>query len=270
MSVVIFLLGLMACGVQRPIDMQAGDTSVSSYVLQSEKVKLSPPQFLIDSFLFESSARTTMELREDGTILNYTLGNNEWKRYDGPIAITESGKLIAVARHPDYKESDTVRQDFVKVNRLLQSATITSSHEPNDSYPGNGLQSLMDHNKGTLDFKQDNLWCGFNQDIIRFNLSLDSAKSIQKIYLSILTDEKSWIFSPAKIKIELNQGEQIEHLCDLTQKDEKARLSIIPISINSQAVQTLSIEIQNLLEIPEWHPGAGTKPWFFIDEIIVE
>ena len=30
------------------------------------------------------------------------------------------------------------------------------------------------------------------------------------------------------------------------------------------------VVIENMDSIPEWHPGKGTLPWLFLDEILVE
>ena len=48
---------------------------------------------------------------------------------------------------------------------------------------------------------------------------------------------------------------------------DQVRSDVIHIPLKSQPFKYYKIEAQNLLRIPDWHPGKGERGWLFIDEI---
>ena len=47
-------------------------------------------------------------------------------------------------------------------------------------------------------------------------------------------------------------------------------LTFITTTCSQTSVHYVKVVIQHLEAIPQWHPGKGTPPWLFIDEILIE
>lgn len=265
---VLFLVGCSQKTVTKyatPLSIQLKDT-----FLCSDKVQLSTPIVEVDSIFFNERTTVAMEFGQAGSELLYQLNDKDIKVYESPLIIDETCLIKVIATHPKFIESDTTYRSIIKVNKLLHSADAQLTPDPNPKYPGEGLHSLLDHKKGTLDFSKNKRWCGFDEEEISLQFQFDPPVDLSALYLSLLTDEASWIFSPRRIKVLLNGTQWYDKICKATQQGEVARLQCAAISWKEMQVNSMKVIIENHTEIPDWHKGAGMKPWLFIDEIIAE
>jgi hexosaminidase len=238
--------------------------------LNSNQVKLSPPQVLVDSLFFKESAEISMTFELEGADIMYRFGDGKFILYQNPILVHTSYDLSVKSVKEGFKDSDTLVFQLIKVNDILTKAKVTVTPNPHEKYYGNGVFSLVDNKKGSLNIREGNLWCGFQEKVVTLNIEFDTPSRFQFVSISTLSDANSWIFSPEKIKIMLDGKLIKEHSCTLTEKGEEPKFKMIPVSFEPVTGLSLQIVIENMDYIPDWHPGKGSDPWLFMDEIIVE
>jgi len=236
------------------------------------QVQLGDPEITIDSMFFYKEALVTMDFRQEGSSIYYEIDDKGMQQYTDPLTITNSCKIRSYVSDPNYKNSDTLYHSITKLNRLLHSNAVTLKliPEPHENYPGLGSQTLTDHVKGSLDFRSGNRWCGFDDHQVRIDLQFSEPTELSSLHLSILSDEKSWIFAPHKISATINNADIHQLECEPTAEGDQSQLKTLILSWKKLAVSSIQVTIENLKEIPDWHAGAGSQPWLFIDEIIVE
>ena len=236
--------------------------------------QLAPPQCIADSVLFFHAATMTLELDYPGVAIYYTDDGSavtpSSRPYSGPIRIDASQTIRARAFHPDLLASEAVSRQFKKVSTAGRNAKVAIHPEAHPSYPGSDPRSLVDLQKGGLSFRNDNRWMGFQADTVGIILSLEEEKAVKAVALSVLEDHGSWIFLPGSAEV-LSDGKT------LGRQEWPAAVSAAPpglrfleIPLAETKTKKLEIRIINRQAIPDWHPGKGTPPWFFIDEILVE
>ena len=270
MRFAILLIVVMSSCSKRVINIDDSGNPQFEY-LQDWQIELAEPTVVVDSFLFKESA--TVELSfglEDANIL-YSFGFEEMQEYDGPLVIDESVSLMVMARKKGYNDSSKSIVQLRKVSDKLEDAEILVSPVPNENYPGNGVSSLTDLEKGTLNFKDGNLWLGFQSKQVIIDVLFPEPQELEMVCLSLLSDEKSWIFRPEKIALILDQDTMSVLAVPKTSKNEIVNINYSCVPIAEKRLCTeLKVVIESMDAIPTWHAGKGTAPWLFIDEIIVK
>ncbi len=241
---------------------------------QAEAFQLSTPQLMIDSILFVENAEVYLDLDVEGVELFYTLDgaavSKKSKKYIGPLEIDASTELKVKAFHPEYLPSKEVLQKVFKVKALKKGMKIHLQTQANKNYPGEGEKSLQDLKKGTLNFREGKAWSGFQAEEVLIDIDLEKGLDVERLYLSVLEDHGSWIFSPHRL--ELYEDKKLLAFSEY-KKPEQAQPSEIKflyLDVPPKKGSHLRLKIIPFSEIPSWHPGVGTKPWFFMDELFFE
>ncbi len=239
-------------------------------LLQTQQIQLSTPNIQVDSLLFIKSARVSLDFTLLETEIYYTLNNEKPQKYDAPFDIQKSTNIRVQARKSGFQNSDWIETTLIKVNNKTQHANIEVKPEAHENYPATGATSLIDLQKGTLNFRAGQFWSGFQAEEVVVRLNFEGMTEVEKIYLSLLSDHNSWIFLPKQI--EVWNEEELLGAIDLNEPKaaEKSALKSIAVNITPNKYKELIIKILNHKNIPDWHAGKGTPPWFFMDEIFVE
>lgn len=242
--------------------------------LKAESIQLASPSIRIDSALFGTSAKVSLNLAEVGATLRYTLDGSlvdeNSTQYIDPIEVTETGILKVRAYHPEFSKSDEQYVTFRQLKNDISMADVALLTDPHSSYPGRGSRTLIDGRKGGLNFRNGDYWLGFQDSVVVINLAVGKDLEYDKIVLSVLQDQDSWIFSPSSVDVSSNGNSIGSIKLEESSKAGKKQLQYIEIPITSKNNQQLTITIYPLKGIPDWHPGEGTLPWTFVDEIMVE
>ena len=255
-----FLFLILGCSTNEPmIDF-----------LQEEEVQLATPKLMIDSVLFKHSTKVTVANTVTGGEIYYSIDSGKSKIYNNPFYISETGLLQVVAKKTNYRSSEPISRQLIKLSKKKIEASISISHQPSENYPGNGPESLLDLERGSLDFKNGNAWSGFQKPEIEIQLKLKKATQLSSVYCSFLQDHNSWIFQPKEIQV-WSSGKIIgKKEISIPMKPENPIMNFISVNLPEDIYTYLEVKIINLKNIPSWHPGAGTPPWLFIDEIILK
>ncbi|MEO0468279.1 MAG: chitobiase/beta-hexosaminidase C-terminal domain-containing protein [Bacteroidota bacterium] len=239
-----------------------------------ERIALSQPQVQIDSVFFLWNAQVSIELAEAGVEIRYTTDGSEVEEssplYKKPLEYTESTLLRAKAWHPNFQSSESITVQIVKLNPLPAETKLTLSAEPNTNYPAQGAVSLIDGIKGPKSFRAKPAWLGFLEDSLEMTLTLPEPMQLSGLQLSLLEHHGAWIFLPERIEV-LHEGKVLGQWQKAAPTHNKPDDFVFPkIGWPAQKISSLSIRISPLQQIPDWHGGAGKKPWLFIDELIIQ
>jgi hexosaminidase len=189
------------------------------------------------------------------------------------VQIFANKTLQVRAYHPDYLPSKMVSATFFRVPKRIGVREIKLKYPPSDRYAGTGAPGLVDFQKGPSDF-HDRAWMGFNGDDVDCSLDLGRRRSLKSLTVSLLADPGSWILAPRSIVVQAStNGKSFQEVGKLNLREAKSgdaggqQYHKIPLTMAKARYLRVILENQNL---PEWHPGAGTPAWIFVDELILE
>ena len=191
-------------------------------------------------------------------------------RYDGPVTLTGTTTLKAVAWREDMGYSFPVRAEFVRID-LDKSIRIASEWHPD--YHGGGPEALIDGVRGSQNWRLGG-WHGYQGTDFDAVVDLGSIRPVNHIGAGFLQDIRSWIWMPADVSFYTStDGVTFDHLATLEtgipaddyglfQRDVGVRVQ--------KPVRYIRVKATNYGRIPEWHLGQGGDAYIFIDEIIVK
>lgn len=271
---IVFLL--MSCTIQRSILHNSNRNSMStnksyqkSSYLQTQNVKISKPHLTVDSLVFQKNATVTIDFDQQICKTMYSINGGPTQEYNRAIQISENATVMAWNTNNINISSDTVGLSIMHKSPKFESYTLGLSPDPSQTYYGKGPNTLMDNLRGTMDFRQDKAWLGFQDTIVTVTLEFDNPTRVNEVYLSLLNNQDSWIFLPQSVKV-WSQGKMIgSKSIPNTNQATQNKSHIIHFPIPKRNYSKIQIEIKSLDEIPSWHVGSGTIPWLFMDEIFI-
>lgn len=141
---------------------------------------------------------------------------------------------------------------------------VTFKTPPNEKFNVHGKYGLTDGVRGQLPWKGDQ-WLGFSTDTVEFVVDLPKSNQLHQFQLGFLNDPGSWIYRPYSIIVEASQdGVRYGLIKQLQIDSDHVRVALQP------GLKKLRIRIINNEFIPDGLSGAGTVPWTFVDELILE
>lgn len=145
---------------------------------------------------------------------------------------------------------------------------ITLINPASAKYPGDGAFTLINGVQNTRGMARSKEFLGFDGTDCEAIIDLGAATTITTVTAHVLDDKPSWIWLPSGMHIMVSddgvrfspaactnlQGKKNSIICGFTQ----------PLT-----ARYIKVLLKNQGVIPEGHPGAGSKPWLFVDEIEV-
>jgi hypothetical protein len=219
----------------------------------------------VNDVLFEESTTIKMGATDEKSKILFWTDQSKKKDYKTPLTVDHSLSIWAQAVGGGFVPSDT---SFVEVLKLpkYKIKTINSERQLNDKYGGEGLDVLIDRKKGDLDFNQG--WLGYLGDTISIDVEFDN-REVHQIVISTLRNHGAWIFNPQEINVfkgrmHIATSASIDTCCAAGSSHVFTEISFEGITTDKLTIQMIAPK-----EIPSGHPGAGSKPWIFIDEILI-
>lgn len=248
------------------------DSAESKTFLQSKEIQLANPKIEVDHVIIDSSSSVTASLGLENANIFYTIDGGEptqkSKKYKETIVVSEPGKYTFKAFHEDFKPSETEMVTFYKKGMDVAHFSIISSL--NEQYPGQGENTLVNHKKGSLNFR-DGQWIGVTEPFIA---KIDFKQNIvlESLDIGFLINTNAWIFPIQDITIKISRdGDSFESLpvdfSNTTLTQDVTKLDNIHIPVLKE-LRKMRVEIANTTSIPEWHQGKGNPAWLFMDEWI--
>ncbi|MBI2259343.1 MAG: glycoside hydrolase family 92 protein [Flavobacteriia bacterium] len=211
-----------------------------------------------------------------GLTAKYTLDGSEPDfsslDYKQNIKLTSKTKLkIKSFRYGKPSYLPSVETEFTPLNNNWE---LNLKTEYANSYRASGDNALIDKERGGIDFRSG-AWQGYEQVNCRGEITLKEAKSAQKIIFSCLQDQKSWIFFPKEIQVEVEyeNGEKESLILKNTEPPLKdgARIKefVLETKVDNK-IKKISFDLFNISNCPKGHLSEGEKAWLFVDEIFIE
>ena len=242
--------------------------------LKAEAVQLAPPMIQVDSLLFNNAAQIKLYPGSNEAEIRYTLDGSEVTsdspNYLEPISVSTTTHLNVKAFHPDFNASEVVERIIIKMSKDISESTISVQPEAHESYRAMGPSTLIDGRKGEFNFRSGNRWLGFQTNETLVNLEFSEKVSIEKVLVGLLQDHGAWIFLPDAIEVKTSDRSIGKLKLKPSVNGDSKKMGFMEIPVEKGEYDQLTIIIHALQEIPDWHPGKGTMPWTFMDEILIE
>lgn len=234
------------------------------------------PFFTTGQTMFESQMEVGIDVLffEKGKIY-YSLDGQKfqpfYKQGGKNILLNETATVYAKVVREDGAESKVIKSEFVK---YVRDKKITLSTEYANQYAGGGSQGLVDGLQGTDEYRGTE-WQGFNGKNVEGVIELNEKKEVSTIRVSYLQDQKSWIFPPKSISIEVSEDgvnfKKAGKAVGVSVKPgDTPKTGTIALEIAPTTCKFIRFTIENYGPCPDWHLGKGNPTWLFLDEIIVK
>ncbi len=205
---------------------------------------------------------------KDAEIRYRSPSDSIFRDYSGDyLALTEKGIYTFRASY-----DELVGREFnFKFNpHLANNSSIEYKYEPAEKYNGSGPQTIINGIQGSDKKFGGSEWLGFDGKNLDVSIGFETDTKLNSLNLRFYDGPGQWIYPPSKIEI-YSIGNNEEESLVLESDDLKTEGNIVEISFEHEMIVSgLRIVAHNYGEIPEGQPGAGYKPWLFVDEIIVE
>ncbi len=192
--------------------------------------------------------------------------------YSSPIRIKENS-IIKVAA---FKDSHPIGKQFILAFDFHKAVNskIMLKNQYDKRYNAGGENGLIDGVRGTNNFR-DKLWQGFEGVDFDGVIDLGAEKEISKVIPKFFFDSNSWIFLPTNVEISLST-DNVNYtgtktiVNNVPMKNSEILQKEFAVEFDNQKARYVKVKAQNIKVCPDWHPGAGSKAWLMIDEIVVE
>lgn len=192
--------------------------------------------------------------------------------YTSSIRIDKTAtlKIAAFKNEHSLSRANTLSFSFHKA--VGSSVTYKSRYD--ERYRAGGGNALLDGVRGSLDFRDGN-WQGFEGTDFEAVIDLGSSKEISKVVPRFNQNVNSWIFLPLSVEVSLSddninfaQAKTITN--DTPLKNSEILTKDFEADFNNIKARYIKVKASSIKKCPQWHPGAGSDAWLFIDEIVVE
>lgn len=257
---------------------KTGQTLGPPAFADSNTFRLSDPSIQSGEAFFEQTTSLILSHGLGGAQLHFTLDGSDPTSdspvYLNPVPINKTTEFKVRAFHTNFLESNIISKQFIKLPPPIPVKQIDMNRKPNENYLGKGSKGLIDRQKGSTNFRTHH-WMGFNGGDLEIEIELVDPHSLGSLTFSLLSDQGSWIFLPQMITVQASKDgveyfEVTKQTLEGTAEGAKPKLEFIKIPMRETKTKFLKIRITSEEAIPDWHPGKGTAPWLFIDEMLME
>jgi predicted alpha-1,2-mannosidase len=232
----------------------------------------------VSSRTFTDRMTFGMKTIDPSNDIYYSLNGEVWKKYSGPVTITENTvvSMYTFDRNhelgPTMSESgDTATAQFFKAPNW-KSISIRNAFAP--QYSAGGDRALIDGLTGTENFRTG-LWQGYEGVDVDVVIDLGKSMLVESISINFLHDSKSWIFLPEQIGFSVSEEpETNEIMTNIRDSNYDALNETILISTEQMSTNKRGRYVRifgiNRKTCPPGHPGEGKPAWLFVDEITIK
>jgi len=221
------------------------------------------PAFEMESDMFLDSL--TVGISGEGTLW-YAVDDGPAQKYEGPFTVRKACTLSA------WSEKDG-RKSFVtrsRVRQILQDRDIRLTYRYSRQYTAGGDEGLIDGTRGGLNWRTGG-WQGYQATDFEAVIDLREVKPLHTLGAGFCQDARSWIWMPVSVEFSVSE-DGVNYTpagrldCHVDPKDYTVQVwdAEIPVSCQARYVKVFA---KNFGTIPDWHPGAGSPAFIFIDEI---
>lgn len=234
---------------------------------------LAVPVITAASQTFKEPMEITLGSLDKGTPIVYTVDGSEptgkSPRYQAPFTIDHNTTIKAAALGARGL-SPVVTARFVQVDPE-RSITVESKWSP--QYAAGGETALIDGIRGSQDWRTGD-WQGYYGTDLLATVDLGGVKELKRLGLSVLQEERSWIWFPAEVQFAWSMNGlnwSSATVVNTTPRNEEGTLlkDMMTEVLNKKA-RYVKVIARNAGPCPEWHFGSGEPSHLFADEILIE
>lgn len=201
----------------------------------------------------------------------------------GTCAVTDAGGTrncpmnapftITATSNVDVTWSDHFAPVTARFARFDGSRTVTLESTYASQYAAGGVQALVDGLRGGKDFRTGE-WQGYQGQDVLATVDLGGVKQVKRIGLSVLQDQRSWIWFPSEVTFAWSMnGQQWSSRTVVSNADRQADGGLTAemwTELINKKARYIKIMAKNAGPCPDWHPGKGGATWIFLDEVLIE
>lgn len=234
--------------------------------------------FEINPQVKTNSDKETIELTlstVDDAPIYYTLDGSDPTenslRYTEMLSFTESTDIKAKAIRADIEVP--LYTEIFDINKATMKP-VQLNQEPHRSYKFGGVQALVNGISGNKGGYKDGSWIGFNRSDLEILIDLKEETEFSEVSFNTYVCTGDWIFGAKELDVAISNDREVyqsvakkvypdptEHITEV--KEVKAAFS----PLKARYVR-LSIKKEN--KMPQWHVGAGSPAFIFIDEVSIK
>lgn len=229
------------------------------------------PVFEMDNDIFNESVQVSIANIDDGGTAYYKIGEDgQFVPYSVPFVIDKACSVYAYTVMPDGRTSFEVK---TSVRKIHDDRDITLFQRYSSQYTAGGDEGLIDGGRGSLNWRTGG-WQGYQGTDFTAVVDLREIRHISRIVSGFCQDARSWIWMPSEVVYsvsddDVNYREVASIASPVDSRDMTVRIWDCTATLDVQA-RYVKVFARNFGIIPQWHPGAGSPAFIFIDEIIVE
>lgn len=185
--------------------------------------------------------------------------------YSKPLLITKNTTATATIEVDGKRVGLSQKFHFNKAT----GKKIVLSAGPSKNYPGDGAFTLVNgvqNEKGLGRSREFLGWSGIDGEAV---IDLGEEQTITEAVVHSLSSGGSWIYPPKYAEVYVSGDGQYFSSVGKSEVFEPTTGSNGVIKVNFDPISTryVKVLVKNLGKIPDDKPGAGNKPWLFVDEI---
>ena len=199
-------------------------------------------------------------------------------------ATTEQAATAETAEAQQAEPKNEVLDLPPKVERPLSPTPIThlAMDKPynfitpvSEEYNKNAERAMLDG----VTWKRDGVplphdtWLGYREDAFAIQIDSEEPMTLKRIALNCYQEPEAHIYWPARIDFAWsNDGENFEIIQRVSNTGMSNNTGVIKFTSKTpkEPIRYLRVAAYNRNAIPDGFPGAGTRPWTFVDEVIVK
>ena len=231
------------------------------------------PTINAGSDTFFDSLMVSMNHPVEGIEIYYTLDGSDPTEngtlYEQPLCLKENTKVRAAAKQGDrWSRVIDAQYYLIDANRSVKLENMY-----NEQYSAGGVKALIDHLRGTDNFRTG-AWQGYYGVDLIATVDLGQPKKINRLAGSFLQEIYSWIWMPTEVEYFVSDdGKNFRSVGKVK--------NTVPIDEDGAFVQEMEVRpranaryvkmvAKTIGTCPEGHVGAGQKAWIFCDELVIE
>ena len=208
-----------------------------------------------------------------GAVVFYTLDGTEPNRestpYSGPISLTETSTVKAVAWMEGYGYSYPVQAEFIRIN---VDRSVEIRYPYNRNYHAGGPDGLIDGVRGSDNWRLGG-WQGYQGTDFEAVIDLGAIEPVQYVGAGFVQEIRSWIWMPVDVTFWISDdGETFREIARIENTipwDDYAEYRQDLGAHVRESGRYVKVRATNFGRIPDWHLGAGGNAFIFVDEVMI-
>ena len=239
-------------------------------------LKLNPPLLENEEQILTDPVPLKLKHFVKGVSIRYTTDGSEPDSVSSPVftgnfTVDKNLVIKAKAFKPGWLSSDVVERRFYRAG--FRPDTIKLVKAPDPLYKGEGGITLMDTQKGDLNFRSGK-WLGYKDTPLTALLAFKSPVTLTAVTVSSLIDMGSYILPPQQVEVWGGSNPLQLHLLNRIhpqqpKEQEPASMQGYQVTFKPATVNVVRIIVHPVSKIPSWHPGRGQRGWAFVDEFFL-